>query len=289
MVKTSNADILDSMLDIMDKREQNYQVTLVDLIEQALDSLSVGGSDEERKELAPRKTKDIRYRVNEHFESLDGNNVPRIFSWNPRDKEILVKTQLLREDQGELLYPSKYHLNRRIKQFICSEINDGQFEDLCRKIVKEWFGCADVRKTGKKDEGIDVMGKIGVGSENYDALIIVQSKRFERFTNVGVELIREFYGAIDIMIRYKGATGNKEPEKKAKDLGIKLDPLLPIIPFLMASSSFSKPSVNLAEKLGIKLLNGYDLSLILLDLDIGFSQTMNGWKFSKISIERFIQ
>jgi restriction system protein len=126
------------------------------------------------------------------------------------------------------------------------EVDPEAFEVLCKMVLVRRLNTESLQVTAfQQDEGIDIEGIIDDGI--IKAWLGVQVKRYDEGNRVSNNYIQRFHGAL--------SQGNHQ------------------IGTYITSSSFTGPAVETAEELQICLVDGDMLSTLMVDNEIGVTQT----------------
>lgn len=171
-----------------------------------------------------------------------------------------------------------------------SELNPFLFEKFSKKIL-ELEGCVNIKVTPSSgDGGIDLYGtkEIAIADEssqnvfkNITLLVIGQSKRYNK--EIGINHLREFVGSVS-MIKYSLIENSPKSFAKPIDLNC-YKPLTPLLMTFITSSKANKNTAEVAKWLGVRFIDGYELSQILYRNNLGFHKYKNTTKFEPDEIE----
>lgn len=145
------------------------------------------------------------------------------------------------------------------------DISPGQFEQLCRILIKRSEKTRELELTPRSgDDGIDVHAVID--RDLFLTRLGVQAKRNDEKNTIGSNPMRTFKGSLDEGDYHTGT--------------------------FITTSTFSQPAVQSAEKGYIRLIDGHDLSEIMLRSQLGVNKENENefatdWEFWEIfEIER---
>lgn len=113
------------------------------------------------------------------------------------------------------------------KDYLCSEIDPGEFEELVAEIIREWGWSARV-VGGSGDKGIDIVAECELP---IPVIAGIQCKQFAEDNKVGADVVRE----------YDSITEGREDVRHV---------------VIATSSEFTGPARIAAEKRNVNLLNG---------------------------------
>lgn len=134
------------------------------------------------------------------------------------------------------------------------EVDPGDFEVLCKMVLVRRLDTRSLRVTAfQQDEGVDIEGVIDDGV--ITACLGVQVKRYGEGNTVSNNYIQRFHGAL--------SQGNHQ------------------IGTYITSSSFTGPAIEAAEDLQICLVDGGTLSSIMVDNEIGVTETAGTYELHK--------
>lgn len=171
-----------------------------------------------------------------------------------------------------------------------SQLDPLLFEKFSKKIL-ELEGCENVKVTPSSgDGGIDLYGtkEIVINDKsaenvfrNITLLVIGQSKRYK--DEIGISQLREFVGSVS-MIKY--SLIENSPKSFAKPIGIECyKPLTPLLMTFITSNKANKNTAEVAKWLGVRFIDGFELSRILYRNNLGFHKYKDSIKFEPEEIE----
>lgn len=169
------------------------------------------------------------------------------------------------------------------------------FEKFGRKILHE-VGChfAEVTKHSG-DQGIDFYGQLTVGSllgaspailklmHDTKLAVIGQAKHYPERT-IGPATVRELVGALSL-----SRTRTFSEDKVDILDGVQVQPFSPILAMLFSTGEFTRGARKLAERAGVIVFSGSQLSVFLADKGVGIIEHNGQTDFDPTTFSRWLE